>query len=107
MQVINWPTEESFFTQNVLLGDRPYNMDVSWNERDETWVVSIITNEGEYIVTNRRLIVNTDILDGSHSVNKPDGYLMVIPVTPIVIPITQSNMGVDVLLMFIGNDEVF
>ena len=106
MEIINWPQEEYFFTQNVLFGDRPYNMSASWNSRGEYWAISIITNEGKYLVTNRRIIVNTDILDGVHSENKPKGYLIVTPVTPIVIPITQSNIGIDVLLMFVGDDEV-
>ncbi len=106
MQVINWAPEESFFTQNVLMGDRPFVMSASWNTRDETWAISISTNEGEPLVTNRRLIINTDVLDGVHSENKPQGYLMVTPVTPIVVPITQSNMGIDILLIFVGFDEV-
>ena len=106
MQVINWPEEEYFFTQNVLMGDKPYNLEASWNDRDQSWVVSIITNDGEYIVTNRRLALNTDVLDGAHSVNKPQGYLLVAPITPIVVPITQSNMGIDILLIFISDDEV-
>ena len=106
MQVINWPLEESFFTQDILLGDRPFIMSATWNERDETWVISLSTTNNEILVTNRRIIINTDILDGVHSENKPQGYLMVVPMTPIVIPITQSNMGIDILLIFVGFDEV-
>ena len=106
MQVINWPLEESFFTQNILLGDRPFIISASWNDRDETWAISLSTTNNESLVTNRRVIVNTDILEGIHSENKPQGYLVVTPVTPIVIPITQSNMGIDILLMFVGFDEV-
>jgi hypothetical protein len=106
MQVINWATEESFFTQNILLGDKPFVMSASWNARDETWAISLSTNEGETLVTNRRLIINTDVLDGVHSQNKPQGYLIVTPVTPIVVPITQSNMGIDILLIFAGFDEI-
>ena len=106
MQVINWPLEESFFTQNILLGDRPFIISASWNDRDETWAISLSTTNNESLVTNRRVIVNTDILEGVHSKNKPQGYLVVTPVTPIVIPITQSNMGIDILLMFVGFDEV-
>ncbi len=106
MQIINWPSEEYFFTENILLGNRPYNIEASWNSRDQSWVISIFTNEGEYLVTNRRIIINTDILDGVHSENRPQGYLIVVPITPVVVPITQSNMGIDILLMFYGYDEV-
>ncbi len=106
MEVINWPTEESFFSQNILLGNRPYIMEANWNDRDKSWTVSIMTNEKEVLVTGRRLIVNNDVLDGVHSNNKPQGYLLVTPVTPVVVPITRSNMGVDVLLIFVGFDEI-
>jgi hypothetical protein len=106
MQVINWPLEESFFTQDILLGDRPLIMSATWNVRDENWAISLFTTDNEILVTNRRIIINTDILDGVHSESKPQGYLAVVPVTPIVIPITQSNMGIDILLMFVGFDEV-
>lgn len=106
MQVINWATEESFFTQDVLLGDKPFIMSASWNERSSNWSVSISTTSNELLICNKRLIVNIDILNGCHSTNKPQGYLIVTPVTPIVIPITQSNMGIDILLMFIGFDEI-
>jgi hypothetical protein len=106
MQVINWPTENSFFSQIILLGDKPYTMEGSWNVRDQTWVVSIITNENEPLITNKRVIINTDILDGIHTDDKPQGYLVVTPITPIVVPITQSNMGIDILLIFVGFDEV-
>lgn len=106
MQVINWATEESFFTQDILLGDKPFVMSASWNERSGNWSISISTNNDELLICNKRLIVNTDVLNGAHSINKPQGYLVVTPVTPIVIPITQSNMGIDVLLMFIGFNEI-
>jgi len=106
MQVINWPLEESFFTQDILLGDRPFIMSATWNTRDESWAISLSTTDNEILVTNRRIIINTDILDSVHSKNKPQGYLMAVPVTPIVVPITQSNMGIDILLIFIGFDEV-
>jgi hypothetical protein len=106
MQVINWATEESFFKQDILLGDRPFTMAATWNTRSETWAISLSTNTGEMLVENKTLAINTDILNGVHSENKPQGYFVVTPVTPIVVPITQSNMGIDILLMFIGFDEI-
>ena len=105
MQSIKW-FPESYFEQNVLLGNIPFNLVFNWNTRGEAWSMSISTNDNETLLFGKKLNINTDLLSDIHSESKPQGYLIVVPIAKDVQIITRDNMGSELLLIFIGFDEV-
>lgn len=107
MQVINW-FQDASWEQRLLLGSSLYVLQAAWNIRDESWNVSLYTNEDVPLFEGKRVNINIDLLAQVSNINKPDGYLMVVPVAKEkgVEVITRDNMGVEVELIFIGNNEI-
>ena len=107
MQVINW-FQDASWEQQVLLGTSLYILQASWNTRGECWNVSLYTNENLPLFEGKRVNINIDLLAQVTDINKPAGYLMVVPIAKEkgVEVITRDNMGTEVELIFIGNDEV-
>jgi hypothetical protein len=105
MQVIKW-FDSPYFEQHLLLGDSVYILECNWNIRDETWNVSLYTNDNVPLVVGKRLNINTDILSTVYSDDSPKGYLIVLPIAKDVTYITRYNMGSEVNLVFVGYDEV-
>ncbi len=105
MQIVQW-FQDPYWTQNVVLGDRSYVISSKFNTRDLSWYVTIATSNGVNIISNKRVTLNNDIIEGSKSELKPDGILLVVPMTENIEVITRDNMGTDVQLVFIGNDEI-
>ncbi len=105
MQVIKW-FDESYFEQSVVLGNTPFTLIHNWNIRDETWNISIYTNDNIPIVVGKKLNVNTDILSSVNKELRPNGLLVVVPVAKNVEVITRDNMGSEIDLIYVGYDEV-
>lgn len=105
MQVIKW-FEEAYFEQSVVLGNIPYTLIHNWNIRDETWDLSVYTNDNIPLVVGKKLNVNTDVLSSVFTQNRPNGVLVVVPVAKDIEVITRDNMGSEVDLVFVGIDEV-
>lgn len=105
MQVIKW-FEESYFEQTVVLGNVPFKLVHNWNIRDETWGLSILTNDNVPLVVGKKLNINTDILSAVFSENRPQGVLVVVSVAKNVDTITRDNMNTEVDLVFVSYDEL-
>ena len=107
MQVINW-FQDASWEQRLLLGSSLYVLQASWNTRDESWNVSLYTNENVPLLEGKRVNINIDLLAQVSNINKPDGLLMVVPIAKEkgVEVITRDNMGTEVEVIFIGNDEI-
>jgi hypothetical protein len=105
MQVIKW-FEEPYFEQSVVLGNVPFTLIHNWNIRDETWSLSIITNDNIPLVVGKKLNINTDMLSSVFNELKPKGALVVVSVAKNIDIITRDNMGTEIDLVFVGDDEL-
>lgn len=105
MEVINW-FDESYFEQSVVLGNVPFTLIHNWNVRDETWDMSVYTNDNVPLVVGKRLNVNTDVLSSVFTDDRPKGVLIVVPVAKNVEVLTRDNMGTEIDLIFVGEDEL-
>lgn len=107
MQVIKW-FQDASWEQKVLLGSSLYILQAAWNIRDESWNVSLYTNENLPLFEGKRVNISIDLLAQVTDINKPAGYLMVVPIAKEkgVEVITRDNMGTEVELIYIGNDEI-
>jgi hypothetical protein len=107
MEVIKW-FQDASWEQQVLLDFSLYILQASWNIRSEGWYVSLYTNEKVPLFEGKRVNINIDLLAQVSNINKPKGYLMVVPIAKEkgVEVISRDNMGTEVELIFIGIDEV-
>lgn len=105
MQVIKW-FDEPFWTQNVVLGDAPFVMSVNYNTRNDSWFMDLTTNDDVPLIYGKRITLDTDMFNNIHSELRPKGVLLVVPVAANVLEITRDNMGIEIELIFIGDDEV-
>lgn len=105
MQVIRW-FDLPKWEQNVVLDGNVYYISVNYNTRDNAWYISIRTNEDIPLITGKKVTLNTDILENVYSILKPNGILYVSPIGNDVKEITRDNMGVEVEMVFISNDEL-
>lgn len=105
MQKIKWSNESSW-QQVVVLGDIPFILSGYWNTRDEAWYIDITTNDFELLVIGKKLILNTDLLNNINNEAKPKGTLLVVPINDTIMNITRDNMGIDIDLIFIGDNEL-
>lgn len=97
---------DSYWEQRVILGKEPFTLISNWNVRDETWDVSLFTSEGDPLIVGRKLVLNTNILEQVQLETAPKGLLLVVPVSSKTTSITRDNMGIDVELVFIGEEDV-
>jgi hypothetical protein len=106
MQVINWVDNEAFWEQKVILGGVQVILEAEWNVRDEAWYLSIYKSDETPLIVGRKLTLNVDLLKLVHDEGKPQGVLAAVAITTGVSNITRDNVGTDVELVFVGNDEV-
>jgi hypothetical protein len=106
MQILKW-FKESSWEQNVTLGSIPFILNGNYNVRDSSWVLNVFTNDKIPLVLGRKLVLNTNILANAHGESKPKGILLVVPITRDVENVTRDNIGIEVEIIFIGDDEVF
>ena len=108
MQIIKW-FQEASWEQKILLDSSLYIMQASWNIRDESWNVSLYTNENIPLFEGKKVNINVDLLAQVTSTNKPTGLLLVVPIAKEkgVEVITRDNMGSEVELVYISRNEIF
>lgn len=102
---VKWYSD-SYWEQRLILGGDPFSLIANWNVRDESWNVSLFTSEGDPLVVGRKLVLNTNVLEQVHVDSAPKGILLVTPISDNATSITRDNMGIDVELIFLGDDDV-
>jgi hypothetical protein len=105
MQVIKW-FNNTYFEQNVVLGDATFMIAGSWNTRDEAWNISVYKSDETPLIEGKRLVLNEDVLKDVYDEDKPKGRLLVVPIANNLERIERDALGVDVDLIFVGDDEV-
>lgn len=106
MQVIERVENEAFWEQKVILGGVWVILEAQWNVRDEAWYMSLYKSDETPLIVGRKLTLNVDLLKLVHDEGKPQGRLAAVAITSGVTEITRDNLGTDVELVFVGNNEV-
>jgi hypothetical protein len=101
---VKWYSD-SYWEQRLILGGEPFILIANWNIRDETWDVSLFTSDESPLIVGRKLVLNTNVLQQIQAESAPKGTLLVVPVSDRTTFITRDNMGIDVELVFIGDDD--
>lgn len=101
---VKWYSD-SYWEQRLILGGEPFSLNANWNIRDETWDISLFTSEGDPLIVGRKLVLNTNVLQQVHVESAPKGVLLVTPVSDKTTTITRDNMGIDVELVFIEEED--
>ena len=96
---------DSYWEQRLILAGEPFSLIANWNIRDETWDVSLFTSEGDPLIVGRKLVLNTNVLQQVQAEEAPKGVLLVVPVSDKTTAITRDNMGIDVELVFIEEED--
>lgn len=106
METIPWFNSPSF-QQTVVLERTVYNFAINYNVRDESWYLSIYDKGQNPLLLGRRLVVDayTNILDSIYGDDKPSGRLLVNAIDDNT-EITRQNMGTEVQLIYVSEDEL-
>jgi len=105
MEIIQWSNLASW-SQEVVLAESSFTITGKYNTRDLSWYCDITASDETPIISGRKLTIGTNILEAVTSEKAPAGIILVTPVVEDVEVITRDNMGVDVLLIFAGLDEI-
>ena len=105
MQVIRW-FDSASFEQVITLTDSIYKLVCTWNVRASFWSVSLYTADDKPLVVGKKLTIGLDVLASIYDEDKPKGLLLVVPVANDAQEITRDNMGNDVKLIFVSDDEL-
>lgn len=89
---------------SFILDNETFLFVFKWNERDQKWSLDI-KNGDEYIITGIFIVFYTNILQLVTSVKKPNGYLIVLPVSDNITKITKDNLATDVGMFYVNKEE--
>ena len=105
MRIIKW-FDDPYFEQTVTLGLASFMITCCWNVRDEAWYVSVYKSDETPLVIGKKLTIDVNVLSDVYDDGKPDGGLYAIVMGNNIDVITRNNMGSEVELVYIGDDEV-
>jgi hypothetical protein len=100
--VIDTSTDPEVFAyeQFVDLEQRTFLFKLDWNERDESWSLSIYDQDEEPLVTGKRVAIGIPLLRGEVDSRLPDGILMAVDVTEQHGEAGVSDLGARVNLVY-------
>jgi hypothetical protein len=100
--VIDTSTDPEVFAyrQFVDLEQRTYLFRLDWNERDESWSLSIYDQDEEPLVTGKRVSIGADLMRGEVDNRLPQGILMAVDVTQQHGEAGVSDLGARVKLTY-------
>ena len=105
MQVIKW-FDYASFEQVITLSNATYNLVCSWNGRGLFWSVSLYTSDDKPLVVGKQLTIGLNILANIYDEDKPKGAIIAVSIANNTQEITRDNMGNDVKLIFVSDDEL-
>jgi hypothetical protein len=77
-----------------------------WNEREQTWYVTISDSATEAIAVGVRVVLGVDLLTLVAGSNRPAGELRVVDLTGTEIEATQETLGQNVLVVYVSLEEI-
>jgi len=82
------------FSLRVILGSNNvfYNCFFVWNEKGQYWSATISTEDGKVIVEHRKLVLNVDLLENCHSIDKPNSSLVPLTEDERILEISKDAM---------------
>jgi len=77
IEYIDW-INAPHWTSKLALGSRGeyFQFTCSWNNRDQSWSISIATLDEEILIQNRKLVLETNLFDYCYSYSRPDCLLV-------------------------------
>jgi hypothetical protein len=104
MQIIDF-NQASIWEQQVILDNKLLTLSCSYNTRVGAWMISVYDLDNKPIVLGKQLTLNTNVFQNIINDNAPSGVLFVYAVAEGK-DIKRDNVGTEVLLAYVGNDEV-
>jgi hypothetical protein len=94
------------YEQFVDLEQRTYLVKLDWNERDESWSLSLYDHNEERIAVGRPVRIGVDLLRGVVDERRPQGLLMAVDVTEQHGEAGLADLGGKVKLTYIPVDDL-
>lgn len=104
MQKIQWQKDTRWQEFSTLDG-REYLFEAFWNTRDEAWYLSVTAENGASLILDKKLVLGINMLAHCYKPEKPNGVLFAWTQKQGVTTITRDNIGTDVELYYLSNDE--
>lgn len=99
------PTQEYVETQFQLDGET-FTFLVRWNERIDSWILSIYETDGTPIAVGRRITVGNFLFPWLVGSNRPSGQLMALDTKEEDVDPGHDDMGTRVKLFYIDAEEM-
>lgn len=105
MEIIDWDQNASW-EQQVTLDNKLFTIACSYNGRAGAWFISVYDLDKNPLVLGKRLTLNTNVFNYVTNEKTPNGVLVMLAVAEGK-EIARDNVGSEVVLAFLGYDEVF
>ena len=90
---------------DIALEGRLYRMQIMWNSRHEFWTLNISDNQGNQILRGIKLVINYELIRRYKKEALPPGALIPIDVTEKLERIGRNDLGTNVQLVYIPEEE--
>lgn len=97
--------ENSWSSQQVTLDNKNYILDLFWNTRNDSWVISIYDIDEEPILEGIRLTENVSVTSKYIDSRLPEGNIYCARLNPKAKFITRDNLGKDFILVYLSSEE--
>lgn len=104
MEIIEWDQGASW-EQQVTLDKKIFTIACSYNSRVGAWFISVYDVDKNPLVLGKQLTLNTNVFNYVTKEKAPNGALVMLAVAEGK-EITRDNVGSEVVLAFLGYDEV-
>ena len=95
----------SWSTQQVTLDNKNYTIELFWNSRNDSWVMSLYDIDENPIIEGVRLSENVSVTAKYTDTRLPEGNIYCARLNPKAKFITRDNLGKDFLLVYLSSEE--
>lgn len=108
MAILAIPTSQTVphYTQRTVLDGTQYQLEFLFNERDNAWYLSILSEEGDDIAMGLKLVADWPLLRRTQREDAPPGELIALDTTGDGIDPGFDELGGRVVLFYLDAAEV-
>ena len=96
---------DSWSNQQVTLDNTNLILELLWNTRNESWVISLFDLDENPILTGIKLTENVSVTARYTDSRLPSGNIWCARLNPKAPKITRDNLGTDFILVYLTEEE--
>ena len=104
--IIPTSTELANYTQKTVLDGTSYQLEFIYNEREDAWYVSILSDEGTDLINGIKIVADWPLLRRHQAEDTPPGELIAQDTTGAGLDPGFADLGAGVILLYIDKAEI-